>query len=245
MRSFLALALALLALQSSALKLRIEPYASECVTEVATIDGDRVCAPSALAPVRAPRGGSQPRLKRVGSARARLQQTARSLARATDASRAIAAASTGSFVGTAEGAYRTARNFFDLEVKSEDGTTLHTVRNRQDAKFEFVVPRAGRFTACIRNYGRHAADVTYHSFVGHKVEHDKLTSDHLGPLRNSLGTMRNTLRQLLEEQLYQENRDTMHSQSACASVASLCQPDWMPPRSQQEHCAARGGMGGH
>ncbi len=96
----------------------------------------------------------------------------------------------------------------------EDGTPLYTVRNRQDAKFEFTVPKAGRFNACVRNYGRLAADVTYHSFIGHKVDHGKLTSDQLTPVRDAVNNLRSLLGQVMEEQTYQENRDRMHLASA-------------------------------
>jgi len=113
----------------------------------------------------------------------------------------------GSFVGSATGGYRYFRNFFDLEIKMEDGTSLYTARSRQDAKFDFVVPRAGRFNACIRNYGRQPAEVTYSSYVGHKVEHDKVTQDQLTPVRDAVFKMRQTLRSVLEEQRYQEHRD--------------------------------------
>lgn len=51
----------------------------------------------------------------------------------------------------------------------------------------------------------------YHSSVGHKlVEHDKLTTDELEPVRGRVEEMRATLRNVLEEQTYQRARDALH-----------------------------------
>lgn len=177
MQRVLRLAFALLLVQlSAALKLKLEPYATECVNEVASYEGDRVCVSRPPCASGAPQLTPPPR-------------------------------STGSFVGSATGAYRYFRNFFDLEIKLEDGTSLFAVRNRQDAKFDFIMPRAGRFTACMRNYGRQPAEVTYSSYIGHKVYHDKLTQDEITPVRDAVFKLRQSLRSVLEEQRYQENRD--------------------------------------
>jgi hypothetical protein len=97
---------------------------------------------------------------------------------------ARSAASSGSFVGSVEGGRRgdlfMYRTFFDLEVrpggccagawrsadaaaarslaapqiKAEDGFVLHQVRNRQDAKFEFVMPKEVRAAATTQRSGR-------------------------------------------------------------------------------------------
>ena len=128
------------------------------------------------------------------------------------------------------------RTFFDLEITTEEGTGLFTTRNRQgaaarrsearsplppsslrtlappgcaDAKFDFIMPKAGRFTACVHNRGRHPTEVSLHTTVGWREKHDKLTAEHITPLRNNVGRLLGQLRLMAEEQTYLEARDRM------------------------------------
>ena len=145
-------------------------------------------------------------------------------------------------------------------MKGPDGNLVHQIRNRQDGKFELTLPTPvrtsgccslaqahasalgqGKYSACIRNYGRHNTEVVYHAFVGHAgaaVDHGKVTTgapllgtapaslladrtapssrraDQLQPMRNTLRSLQQVMRQLLEEQKYQRARDTVHIASA-------------------------------
>jgi emp24/gp25L/p24 family/GOLD len=233
---------ALLAHGSHALKIKMEPYATECVTEGPASEGDRVCVrpPGRTTPPRLHlwgpplRSGCTPNAQSPGeptcTCTGRLCLAARSRARRAllCRGRVVAFVScarfalvgrpddslcwrlprrTGSFVGGMFSSYKYFRNFFDFEIKMEDGTSLFSVRNRQDAKFDFVMPRSGRFQACIRNYGRQPTDAAYSSYIGHREDHGKLTKDQLSPVRDAVFQLRQTLRSILEEQRYQENRD--------------------------------------
>jgi len=119
------------------------------------------------------------------------------------------------------------RTFFDLEITHEEGQGLFTTRNKQgarrrnrrcfahaqpraDAKFDFVMPHEGRFTSCVHNRGRHHTEVSWHSVVGLREKHDKLTVDSLTPLRGDVSKLLAQLRLLAEEQAYLEARDEAH-----------------------------------
>jgi hypothetical protein len=144
----LLLALLLLAAGSAeAMKLRLGPYSTQCVNEEATAAGDVVCVAVA-------------RTRKLCCTRTALTHGARR--------------SSGSFVGTVKGGKKgdlfVHRTFFDLEVRralrqrslqpalthwapqitSESGEMLHQVRNRQDAKFEFVMPTSVRGARALR-----------------------------------------------------------------------------------------------
>jgi hypothetical protein len=47
-------------------------------------------------------------------------------------------------------------------------------------------------------------------------------ADQLQPMRDSMRGVRTVLRQLMEEQTYQRQRDAMHLASACATSTPLC-----------------------
>ena len=114
-----------------------------------------------------------------------------------------------------------------MEITHEEGQGLFTTRNKQgarrrnrrcfahaqpraDAKFDFVMPHEGRFTSCVHNRGRHHTEVSWHSVVGLREKHDKLTVDSLTPLRGDVSKLLAQLRLLAEEQAYLEARDEAH-----------------------------------
>jgi len=123
---------------------------------------------------------------------------------------------TGSFVGQTEGGKRgdlmLYRIFFDLDVKTESGDALVTLKSRQDAKFEFLVPSGvERYSACIRSHERQATEVLYHTFVGAKgMNHGKVTAEELQPVQDTVKGLRVVLSRMLEEQLYAAKRDATH-----------------------------------
>ena len=81
------------------------------------------------------------------------------------------------------------------------------------------MPVGGVFTSCVHNRGRHHTEVSWHSVVGLREKHDKLTVDSLTPLRGEVTKLLSQLRLMAEEQAYLESRDAMHRASAFLSFA--------------------------